>query len=267
MRVELVEDHDQENSCLLTLTYDSADVDRNKVRHSFPMPKLLVTTRFIKLPVRDFSERAFSVSVMSLKGKIRQGSVATSFPDEQVTSVVEVNPLHQVEEAERIRRRKFEGKDWTLKASRSATFLREFCSPKEAGLPQKPKALMLNSCPPTSPVNIEFKPNHNISCFLGPSPQPKTLTRVTSGTFLNANKSVMSLVDKNISIEPSTGSSFKKKETTIRLEPGAKYTPASMKSACSPKALEKCKPPSQAKPQTANLAVSRRLDYEHQQTD
>jgi hypothetical protein len=44
---------------------------------------------------------------------------------------VEVDPLGWVEEAERIRRRKFEGKDWTLKASKSATVLRELCSPKQ----------------------------------------------------------------------------------------------------------------------------------------
>lgn len=135
VKVELMLDEDRESVCTITLNLESTDVDRNKIRHSFPMPRLLVTTLFVKLPVRDFSERKFSVVVCSLKGKIRDNAVATVLPfvpEDQPAAVVEVNPLNQIEEAERIRRRKFEGKEWTLKGSKSATFLRDLCSPGSA---------------------------------------------------------------------------------------------------------------------------------------
>lgn len=71
---------DKENTCVITLTLDTTDVDRNKVKHSFPMPRLLTSTKFIKLPVRDFSEKPFSIVATSLKGRIRDGSVSISYP-------------------------------------------------------------------------------------------------------------------------------------------------------------------------------------------
>lgn len=135
MKVELLGEKETDIPCTISVNLESADVDRNKIRHSFPMPRLMMSTQIIKLPVRDFSENSFSVVVQSLKGKIKEFSVTTVLPElteEQPSSVVEVNPLNQIEEAERIRRRKFEGKEWTLKGSRSATFLRDLCSPKEA---------------------------------------------------------------------------------------------------------------------------------------
>ena len=96
MRIELAED-DKDNTCVITVTLDTTEVDRNKVRHSFPMPKLLVTTRFVKLPVRDFCETSFIVTAQSLKGRIKENSIITSHPDEHMNTIVEVNPLHQIE--------------------------------------------------------------------------------------------------------------------------------------------------------------------------
>lgn len=116
---------------MITLTLETTDVDRNKVKHSFPMPRLLTSTKHIKLVVREFSEKDFAVVATSLKGRIRDGSVTPSYPAVLgEDAVAEVDPLMQIEEAERIRRRKFEGKDWTLKGSRSATFIRDLCSPR-----------------------------------------------------------------------------------------------------------------------------------------
>jgi hypothetical protein len=80
VRVELVLDDNRSSTCAITLSLEMADVDRNKIRHSFPMPRLLVTTHFIKLPVRDFSDKNFSITVQSLKGKIRESSVNMSPP-------------------------------------------------------------------------------------------------------------------------------------------------------------------------------------------
>lgn len=63
------------------------------------MPRLPISIQFIKLPVRDFSESAFSVVGQSLKGKIKESAVVNVLPDiteEQLSAIVEVNPLAQI---------------------------------------------------------------------------------------------------------------------------------------------------------------------------
>jgi hypothetical protein len=45
------------------------------------MPQLLNTTKYIKLPVRDFSEEEFAIVVQPIKGRIRDGVVLFQHPD------------------------------------------------------------------------------------------------------------------------------------------------------------------------------------------
>jgi hypothetical protein len=83
VKIELILNEDRNNICTITLSLEMADVDRNKIRHSFPMPRILLTTHFIKLPVRDFSDKSFIITAQSLKGKIRDKSVSV-FPSQSI---------------------------------------------------------------------------------------------------------------------------------------------------------------------------------------
>lgn len=65
------DDKEVTSNCTITLNLETADVDRNKVKHSFPMPRLLITTKWVRLPLRDFSEKNFTVVVQPMKGKIK----------------------------------------------------------------------------------------------------------------------------------------------------------------------------------------------------
>lgn len=82
---------------------ETIEAEKNQIKHSFDIPKRM-DSKLVKILLTTLTNERMKITVESILGKFKQSSILTNCI---IEDPVEIDPYKMIEEAEELRKRKF----------------------------------------------------------------------------------------------------------------------------------------------------------------